>query len=134
MERGQHINHEDRTCRCISSSLVDDEYHKQFVCPGAACVRQDFSEVVQQCSLGSPELSLKALMAYPDVKLVAFFVYCCLRRQDHLNRVSRHDIFGLDLRYEFSPYGLTRQRSACMNASTCLSVESMQCNNTFKQA
>jgi hypothetical protein len=49
------------------------------VCPSTACVRQDFSEVVQQCSLGSPELSLKALMAYTDVKLVASFVYRCLR-------------------------------------------------------
>jgi hypothetical protein len=40
---------------------------------------QDFSEVVQQCSLGSPELSIKALMAYPDVKIMASFVYRCLR-------------------------------------------------------
>jgi hypothetical protein len=29
--------------------------------------------------LGSPELSLKALMAYPDVKIVASFVYCCFK-------------------------------------------------------
>jgi hypothetical protein len=49
------------------------------VCPSTACVRQDFSEVMQQCSLGSPELSLKALMAYPDVKIVASFVHRCLR-------------------------------------------------------
>jgi hypothetical protein len=50
-----------------------------FVCPSTACVRQDFSKVVQQCSLGRPELSLKALMAYPDVKIVASFVHRCLR-------------------------------------------------------
>jgi hypothetical protein len=32
-EVGQHISHEDRTCRrCISSSLVDDEYHAHSVC------------------------------------------------------------------------------------------------------
>jgi hypothetical protein len=68
-EGGQHISSEDRTCkRCISPSLVDDEYRTLFVCPSTACVCQDFSEVVQQCSLGSPELTLKALMAYPDVK------------------------------------------------------------------
>jgi hypothetical protein len=35
------------------------------VCPGTACAPQDFSEVVQQCFLGSPELSLKALVAHP---------------------------------------------------------------------
>jgi hypothetical protein len=58
---------------------VDDEYHVLFVCPSTASIRQDFSEVVQQCSLGSPELSLKALMAYPDVKIMASFVYRCLR-------------------------------------------------------
>jgi hypothetical protein len=28
---------------------------------------------------GSPKLSLKALMAYPDVKLVVVFVCCCSR-------------------------------------------------------
>jgi hypothetical protein len=79
-EGGQHISYEDRTCkRCISPSLVDDEYHALFVCHSTACVRQDSSEVVQQCSLGSPELSLKALMAYPDVKTMASFVYRCLR-------------------------------------------------------
>jgi hypothetical protein len=37
------------------------------------------SAVVQLCSLGSPELSLKTLMAYPDLKTVASFVYSCLR-------------------------------------------------------
>jgi hypothetical protein len=79
-EGGQHISCEDRTCkRCTSSSLVDDEYHVLFVCPSTASIRQDFSEVVQQCSLGSPELSLKALMAYPDVEIMASFVYRCLR-------------------------------------------------------
>jgi hypothetical protein len=57
---------------------MDDEYHKLFVCTSSASTRQDFSEVVQQCSLGCPELSLKALMAYPDVKIVASFVYRCL--------------------------------------------------------
>jgi hypothetical protein len=77
---------------CISSSLVDDEYHALFVCHGTACACQDLSEVVQQCSLGSPELSLKALMAYPDMKLVASVVCRCLRGQYHLNRVSGHDI------------------------------------------
>jgi hypothetical protein len=57
-EGGQHISYVDMTCkRCISSSLVDDEYHALFVCPSTACVCQDFSEVMQQCSLGSPELS-----------------------------------------------------------------------------
>jgi hypothetical protein len=57
-EGGQHLSYEDRACkRCTSPSLVDDEYHTLFVCPSTACVRQDFSEVVQQCSLGSPELS-----------------------------------------------------------------------------
>jgi hypothetical protein len=31
-EGGQHISYEDRMCkRCISSSLVDDEYHALFV-------------------------------------------------------------------------------------------------------
>jgi hypothetical protein len=75
-EGGHRLSYEDRTCkRCSSSSLVDDEYHALFVCRSTACVRQDFSEVVQQCSLGSPELSLKALMAYPDVKIVVFFIY-----------------------------------------------------------
>jgi hypothetical protein len=79
-EGRRHISYKDRTCkRCISSSLADDEYHALFVCPGTACVRQDFSEVVQQCSLGSPALSLKALMAYHDLKLVASFVYRCFR-------------------------------------------------------
>jgi hypothetical protein len=79
-EGGQHLSYEDRTCkRCISPSLVDDKYHALFVCHSTACVHQDFSEVVQQYSLGSPELSLKALMAYPDVKIVATFVYRCLR-------------------------------------------------------
>jgi hypothetical protein len=30
---GQHISYEDGTCkRCISSILVDDEYHALFVC------------------------------------------------------------------------------------------------------
>jgi hypothetical protein len=33
--------------------------------------------VMQQCSLGSPKSSLKALTAYPDVKLMASFVYRC---------------------------------------------------------
>jgi hypothetical protein len=70
---------QDLCKRCISPSLVDDKHRTLFVCPSAACVRQDFSEVVQQCSLGSPELSLKALMAYHDVKTVASFVYRCLR-------------------------------------------------------
>jgi hypothetical protein len=79
-ERGQHISYEDRTCkRCISSSLVDNEYRALFVCPSTACVRQDFSEFVQQCSLGSPDLSLKTLMAHPDVRIVASFVHRCLR-------------------------------------------------------
>jgi hypothetical protein len=73
-EGWQHISYGDRTCkRCIKSSLVDDEYRARFVCPGTACIRQDFSEVVQQCSLGSPELLLMALVAYPDVKLVEPF-------------------------------------------------------------
>jgi hypothetical protein len=77
---GQHLSYEDMTCkRCSSPSLVDDEYHALFACPSTACVRKDFSEVVQQCSLGSPELSLNALMAYPDVKIVASFVFRCLR-------------------------------------------------------
>jgi ribosomal protein S27AE len=67
LEGGQHLSFKDRTCkRCSSPSLVDDEHHARLVCPSTACVRQDFSEVMQQCSLGSPELSLKALMAYPD--------------------------------------------------------------------
>jgi hypothetical protein len=55
------------------------KYRARFVCPGTACIRQDFSEVVQQCSLGSPELLLMALMAYPDVNLVEPFLYRCLR-------------------------------------------------------
>jgi hypothetical protein len=46
-----------------------------FFDPGPVCVWQDFFAVVQHCSLGSPVFSLKALMAYPDVKLVASFVY-----------------------------------------------------------
>jgi hypothetical protein len=79
-ERGQHLSYEDRTCkRCISPSLVDDEYHALFVCTSTACVRQDFSDVVQQCSLGSPESWLKTLMAYPDVKIVVSFVCRCVR-------------------------------------------------------
>jgi hypothetical protein len=61
------------------SSLLDGELHVLCVCPGTACVCQDFPEVVQQRSFGAPELSLKALMAYPDVKLVAFFVHRCSR-------------------------------------------------------
>jgi hypothetical protein len=77
-EGGQLFSYKARTCkRCISPSLVDDECNALFVCPSTACIHQDFSEVVQQCSFGSPELSLKALMAYPDVKIVASFVYCC---------------------------------------------------------
>jgi hypothetical protein len=59
-------------------------------------VRQDFSEVVQQCSLESPELSLKALMAYPDVRLVASLRIVVSGRKYHLNRVSRLDILGFD--------------------------------------
>jgi hypothetical protein len=79
-EAEQHLSYEGRTCkRCSSPSLVDDEYYALFVCPSSACVRQDFSDVMQQCSLGSPELSFKALMACPDVKIVVSFVYRCLR-------------------------------------------------------
>jgi hypothetical protein len=85
MGRGAHISYEDRTCkRCISPSLVDDEYHAL----RTARVRQDFSEIVQQCSFGSPELSLKALKACPDVKTVASYVYRCLREAvPHQSRV-----------------------------------------------
>jgi hypothetical protein len=93
-EGGQHVSYEDRTCkRCISPSLVDDEYHALFICPSTACLRQDFSEVLQHCSLGSHELSLNALMAYADVKIVASFVYRCLREAVP-PRVSRYDISG----------------------------------------
>jgi hypothetical protein len=75
------INSVNRTCkRSFTSSLVDDEYLSLFVCPSTAGVRQDFAEVVQQYSLGSPELSLKALMACPDVELEVSFVYCCYRK------------------------------------------------------
>jgi hypothetical protein len=42
-------------------------------------MRQDFSELVYQSSLESPELLLKALMAYPDVKLVTSSLDRCLR-------------------------------------------------------
>jgi hypothetical protein len=42
---------------------------------GTACMRQYFSEVVQQCSFMSPEFSLKALVAIPDANLMASFVH-----------------------------------------------------------
>jgi hypothetical protein len=43
------------------------------------------------------ELSLKALMAYPDVKAVAPFLCIVVQlRQYYLNLVSRHDILSFD--------------------------------------
>jgi hypothetical protein len=58
----------------IASSLVDDEYHALLF----VLVLLAFTKIsLQQCSLGSPELSLKALMAYPKVKIVASFIHRC---------------------------------------------------------
>jgi hypothetical protein len=79
-EGGQHLEYEARTCkRCNSDSLVDNEYHALFVCPSTACVRQDFPDIVQGCCAENPELTMRSLMAFSDVKRMASFVFRCLR-------------------------------------------------------